>query len=243
MGIDGCVLFARQTDAGADYETGPLYQILFQWNSNVGLKETENERIDGKLLWAIRQSGFISKSYALTYWSSDSHGWEVFEGHDLEAFEKTVRSLKEHDDLDRFFTTRFTIGRFYFSNVHAILQLEGKNEEAISPTAPPEVEAGSTFDLKLQFTELRKEEGVYGFFPISESDPPHEFHPVVINTPNGVTLDPKNAVKTSTSIALPCQTNQEARGMLQVFVGIDDPEKGGRVAVNIVAPAQEGEQE
>lgn len=89
----------------------PVYAALIQYKYKEAITESEAAAAVGiELVRKLRDQGFRPRSYALCAWSSDYHGWWVFEVHDLQVFQKVIRDLRYDAHIDKWLDMRITIG-------------------------------------------------------------------------------------------------------------------------------------
>lgn len=92
----------------------PIHQALIQYKYKQGIMQNGRLSEIGKdLISALRGAGFIPRSYGICDWSSDYHGWWVFEIDDLEKFRGIIRRLRRENVLDEWLDLRITIGTCY----------------------------------------------------------------------------------------------------------------------------------
>lgn len=100
----------RMLSLGGEVTVVPVYAALIQYKYKEAIMEGGAATVGIELVRKLREQGFRPKSYALCAWSSDYHGWWVFEVDDLQAFQKVIQDLRYDAHIDKWLDLRITLG-------------------------------------------------------------------------------------------------------------------------------------
>ena len=210
----------------------PLYGILARWKCRPGVRATRDHRINRRLIRDLKEAGFIVRSQSLCFWASDYDGWLVFEGWDLQAYQNVLLDLRSKHELDRWRELDFTIGSV-------------KDPPFFRITASPE-DPKNRCTITAELLEIRESNGTCDFARLSDDGKEHSINFVLVGERDeGVDISPSGGTvvmdendhpdrygrRTYTTTSAEAVLTSAEAGEVKVFVGIDDPGRGGVISV------------
>ncbi len=208
---------------------------MLRWTYKQGESESTGAGKDAELLYRLMEEGFRPVSYSHTYWSSDRHGWWIFEVHDLELFRSTMLELIHDQGLDRWMTIDITIGRSHSPPFVRLKVADITFDGSVEPVYTMTLEKEKTVEetVRVEMCSVTKPDcRPIDYYPIEGDKRPHEFTPQAVGPPGVVELGALEAIEGNTAAATFTVTAR-TKGITKLFVGTDVPHRGPAITVAV----------